>query len=94
MEERNFLDKSEKLVGTDNNLEVHVAQQIPLPRTSSPSPNNKQLGLQEQLEIFTEDGMDIRDFSERLTIDMRPPKPPRKTKTHILDLILPPGCPD
>ena len=63
VEERNFLDKTEKLVGTDNNWEAHLAQQIPLPRTSYPSPNNKQLGSQEQLEIFTEDDMDIRDFS-------------------------------
>ena len=38
-EERNFLDKTEKLVGTDNNWEGHVAQQVPLTRTSSPSPN-------------------------------------------------------
>ena len=59
-----------------------------------PSPNNKQLGSQEQLEIFTKDDMDIRDFLERPVIDMRPPKPPRKTKAHILDLISPPGCPD
>ena len=25
---------------------------------------------------------------------MRPQKPHRKTKAYILDLILPPGCPD
>ena len=37
--------------------------------------------------------MDIRDISERPTNDMRPPKPPRKTKAHIQNLI-PPGCPD
>ena len=32
-------------------------------RTSSPGPNtnDKQLGLQEQLEFFTEDDMDISD---------------------------------
>ena len=90
VEERNFLDKTEKLVGTDSNLEAHVAQQIPLPRTRSPGPNtnDKQPGLQEQLEIFTEDDMDIRDFSEGPKIDMRPQKPPRKTKAYILDLIL------
>ena len=38
--------------------------------------------------------MDIRDFSERPIDDMRPPKPPRKTKAYILDLIHPPGSPD
>ena len=26
--------------------------------------------------------------------DMRPPKPPRKTKAYIMDIIPPPGCPD
>ena len=94
VEERDFLDKTEKLIGADNNWEAHVVQQIPLPRTSSPSPNNKQLGSQEQLEIFTKEDMDIRDFSERPTNDMKPPKSPRKTKAHVLDLIPPPGCPD
>ena len=37
--------------------------------------------------------MDIRNFSERPTNDMRPPKPPRK-KAYIIDIIPPPGCPD
>ena len=32
-----FLNKTEKLLGTENNWESHVAQQIPLPRTSSPT---------------------------------------------------------
>ena len=40
VEEKNVLDKTEKLIGNDNNWEAHVAQQIPLPRTSSPGPNN------------------------------------------------------
>ena len=94
VEEKDFLDKTEKLIGTDNDLEAHVAKQIPLPRTSSPSPNNKQLGSLEQLETFTKDSMDIRDFSERPANGMRPPKPPRKTKACILDLIPPLRCPD
>ena len=38
--------------------------------------------------------MDIRDFSERPANDMRPPKPPRKTKAYIIDIIPPPGCTD
>ena len=71
-----------------------MAQQIPLPRTSLPTHTNKQLGSLEQLEVATEDDMDIRDFSERPTNDMRPPKPPRKTKAYIMDLIPPPVCPD
>ena len=65
----------EKILGTENNWEAHMAQQIPLPRKSSPTLINKQLGSLEQLEVFTEDDMDIRDFSERLANDVRPPKP-------------------
>ena len=71
-----------------------MAQQIPLPRTSSPTQTDKQPGSLEQLEVDTKDDMDITDFSERPANDMRPPKPPRKTKAYILDLIPSPGCPD
>ena len=42
----------------------------------------------------TGDDVDIRDFSERPTDDMRPPKPLGKTKAYIMDIIPPPGCPD
>ena len=84
----------EKLLGTGDSWESHVAQQILLPRTSSPMHTDKQPGSLEQLEVVTEYEMDIRDFSERPTNDMRPPKPPRKTKTYIMDIISPPGCPD
>ena len=94
VEEKDFLDRTEKIIGTDSNWEAHVAQQIPLPRTNSPSPTHKQPGSLEQLETFTEDDMDIRDFSERSTNNMRPPKPPRNTEACIQDLILPPRCPD
>ena len=38
--------------------------------------------------------MDIKDFSEKPTNGMRPPKPLRKTKAYIMDIIPPPGCPD
>ena len=40
IEKRDFLDWTEKLLGTDNRWEAHVAQQVPLPRTSSPFPSN------------------------------------------------------
>ena len=69
-----------------------MAQQILLPRKSSPTHTDKQLWSLEQLEVDTGDDMDIRDFSERPANDMRPPKPPRKTKTYIMDIIPPPGC--
>ena len=77
----------EKLLGTGDNWESHVAQQILLPRTSSPTHTNKQLGFLEQLEVFTEDELDIREFSEGPANDMRPPKPPRKTKSIIQHVI-------
>ena len=49
IEEKDFLDQTEKLVGTDNRWEAHIAQQVPLPRTSSPCPSNHQPGSLEQL---------------------------------------------
>ena len=94
IEEADFLDWTEKLLGKDNRWEAHVAQQVPLPRTSSPCPSNSQTGSLEQLEAVAEYDMDVRDFSERPTNDLRPPKPPRKTKIILQNLIPPPGCPD
>ena len=71
-----FLNRTETLLGTGNNWESHVAQQILLPRPGSPTHTDKQLGSLEQLEVDTGDDMDIRDFSERPANDMRPPKTP------------------
>ena len=82
LRKKDFLDRTEKLIATDNNWAARVAQQIQLPRTSSLGPTNSHLGSLEQLENFIEDDVDIRDFSERLANDMRPPKPPRKTKAQ------------
>ena len=67
---------------------------MPLPRSSSPYPNDDQTGSLGWLEPKTEDDMDIRDFSERPTNNQRPPKPPRKPKVMLQNLIPPPGCPD
>ena len=61
IEESDFLERMEKLLEKDNKWEAHVAQQIPLPRSSSPFPDN-QPGTMEQLEPETEDDMDVRDF--------------------------------
>ena len=71
-----------------------MAQQIPLTRTSSTTHTDKQLESLEQLEVFTEDEMEIREFSERPDNDIKPPKPSRKTKPHIQDVIPPPGFQD
>ena len=38
IEEDNFLEWTDKLLGRDHKWETHVAQQLPLPRTSSPCP--------------------------------------------------------
>ena len=38
--------------------------------------------------------MDIGDFSERTTNDLRSPKPPRKPTVILQNLTPPPGCPD
>ena len=94
VEEADFLDWTEKLLGKDNGWEAHVAQQVPLPRTSSPCPSNNQTRTLEQLETMTEDYMVVRDFSERPANNHRPPKPPRKPKVMLQNLIPSPGCPD
>ena len=73
IEESDYIDRTEKLLGRDHKWETHVAQQVPLPRTSSPCPSNNQPDSLEQLETVTEDDMDIRDFSKRPTNDLRPP---------------------
>ena len=36
IKESDFLDRTEKLLDKDANWEAHVAQQVPLPRSSSP----------------------------------------------------------
>ena len=94
VQESNFFDQTEKLLGKDNRWEAHIAQQVPLPRTSSPCPSSSQTGSLEQLETVPEDDVDVRDFSERPTNDLRPPKTSRKTKVMHQNLIPPPGCPD
>ena len=71
-----------------------MAQQIPLPRSISPYPDNNPTTSLEQFKPETEDDMDMRDYSERPTDDKRPPKPPRKTKVMFQNLIPPLGCPD
>ena len=71
--ESNFLDQTENFLGKNTKWEAHVAQQIPLPRSSSPRPLNKP-GLLEQLEPETDDDMVVRDFMERPANDKRPPK--------------------
>ena len=80
VEEKDFPDWTEKLLGTDNRWEAYVAQQVALHRTSSLYPSNHQPGSLEQLKTFTDYDMDIRDFSERPTNDLRPPKPPRNQR--------------
>ena len=94
IEGSDFLDRTKKLLGKDNKWEAHIAQQVPLPRSSSPYPKDAQPGSLEQLEPKTEDDMDVRDFPERPPNDERPTKPPRKPKVMLQNLIPPPDYPD
>ena len=94
IEDAEFLNRTDKLLGKDHKWETHVVQQVPLPRTSYPCPSNSHTGSMEQLETVTEDDMDIRDFSERPTNDLRPTKLIRKTRVIHQSLIPPPGYPD
>ena len=71
--EEEFLDRTDKLLGKDSKWEAHVAQKIPLPRASSPHPDNRP-GALEHLEPETDDDIDIRDYTERPANDRRPPK--------------------
>ena len=92
IKESDFLDRTEKLLGKDK-WEAHVAQQVPLPRSSSPYPKDDQPCSLEQLEPETED-MDVRDFCERPANDKRPTNPPRKPRVMLQNLIPPPDCHD
>ena len=74
IKESDFLDRTKKLLEKNMKWEAHIAQQIPLPRSSSPCPENRP-GSLEQLEPEMDDDMDVKDFSERLANDKRPPKP-------------------
>ena len=80
--ESNFLDRTESSLGKETNWEAHMAQQVPLPRSSSPYPVDRP-GPLEQLEPERDDDMDIRDYMERPANDRRPPKP-----KHIPSLMI------
>ena len=72
--ESDFLDRTDSLLGKETKWEAHVAQQIPLPRASSPYPVDR-LGSLEHLEPETDENMDIRDYMERPANDKGLPKP-------------------
>lgn len=66
-----------------------MAQTIPLPRSSSPYPDDRP-GALEQLEPETDDDIDIRDYMERPANDRRLPKP---NKRHGPSLMIQNNCP-
>ena len=73
--EEEFLERTEKLLGKeDSKWEAHVAQQIPLPRASSPYPDDRQETL-EQLELETDKDIDITDYMRDLPITGDHPNP-------------------
>ena len=67
--------------------EAHVAQQVPLPRSSLPYSEDKP-GSLEQLEPETDDDMDVRDFLERPANDKRLP-PPKHGPSRIIQNFSP-----
>ena len=94
IKESDFLDRTKKLLEKDMKWEAHVAQQIPLPRSSSPCPENRP-GSLAQLEPKTDDYMDMKDFSERLANDKRLPKPKCSPSLMIQNFFPSPlTCPD
>ena len=93
IEESDFLDRTEKLLRKDKQWKAHVALQVLLPRSSSPYPKDNQPSSLEQLEPESEDDMDVRD-SLKDPLRQRPPKPPRKPKVMLQNLVPPPGCQD
>ena len=83
MSEVDFMDRTNKVLGKDAKWEAYVANQTPLPRSSSPHPDDRP-GICEQLKPETEDEIDINDYSERLANDHRPPKPKHDLMTQNL----------
>ena len=77
------------LLGKDSGWNAHVAQQIPLPRSSSPYPDDRP-GALEQLEPETDEDIDITDYMERPANDRRPSRP---NKRHGPSLMIQNFCP-
>ena len=90
IEESDFLERTKKLLEKDNKWETHIAEQVPLSRSSFPYLDNNQPRSLEQPEPKTGDAMDVRDFSERPMNDRRPPKPAHKPKVMLQTLFPPP----
>ena len=80
--EDEFCDRTENLLGKETKWEAHVVQQIPLPRSISPYPDDRP-GALDQLEPETDDDIDVMDYMERPTNDRRSPKP-NKDVAHSL----------
>ena len=55
VEELDFLNRTDRLLRKDHKWETHIAQQVPLPRTSSPCPSVNQPGPMEQLKTMMDD---------------------------------------
>ena len=81
MSKEDFMDRTNKVLGKNAKWEAHVANQIPLPRSSSPYPNDR-LNPFEQLEPETEDEIDVNDYSERPANASRPHKPEHDLMTQ------------
>ena len=60
-----------------------MAQQIPLPRSNSPYPDDRP-GALEQLEPEMDDDLDIMDYMERPANHRRPPKPNKRCGPSLM----------
>ena len=77
------------MLGKETKWEAHVTQKIPLPRSSSPYPDDRP-GALEHLEPETDDDIDVRDYMVRPANGRRPPKP---NKRHGPSLMIQNNCP-
>ena len=78
-----FHDITENFSGKETKWEAHVAQQIPLLRSSSPYPDNRP-GVLEQLEPETDDDLDVMDYMERPANNKRLPKPNKRCGPSLM----------
>ena len=89
IKEDEFCDRTENLLGHESNWKAHVAQQIPLPRSSPPYPDDRP-GALEQLEPEMDDDLDKPDYMTRPANDRRQAKP---NKRHGPSLMIQNNCP-
>ena len=87
--EDEFHDRTKNLLGHETKWKAHVAQQIPLPRSCLPYPEDSP-GALEQLEPEKDNDLDEIGYMTRPANDRRLPKPNR---SHGPTLMIQNNCP-